>query len=214
MPRKPQQARAKATVAAIVDAGFLCVVEHGTEGTTTHHIARRAGVSVGTLYEYFADKHAIFDAMNDRISADVTELLASLTPELAREDVRTALRRLLDAFRELLERNDGRYLAYARHAMLSHARVHTAPIEKALLDLSVQFVMRQPTAAKLRNVPAMSYIFVNSGIFTMIRYLTDPHPPMSFDEMAEGLIDMVSHYVERELQLVAKREGSKSTDTH
>ena len=169
MPRKPQQARAKATVAAIVDAGFLCVVEHGTEGTTTHHIARRAGVSVGTLYEYFADKHAIFDAMNDRISADVTELLASLTPELAREDVRTALRRLLDAFRELLERNDGRYLAYARHAMLSHARVHTAPIEKALLDLSVQFVMRQPTAAKLRNVPAMSYIFVNSGIFTMIR---------------------------------------------
>lgn len=210
MPRTPQQERAKATVRAIVDAGFLCVAEHGTEGTTTHHIADKAGVSVGSLYEYFADKQAVFEAMNERLAADVAELLATLTPTLAQEDIRVALRHLLDAFRELLERDGGRYLAYMPQAMLLHAQKHTAPVEKALFDLVMQFVMRRPEAARLRNVSTMSYIFVHSGIFTMIRFLSDPHPPMRFDEMAEGLIDMVSHYVERELQLVDQGAGNRA----
>lgn len=202
MPRKPRQARAKATVDAIVEAGFLCVAVHGTEGTTTHHIAERAGVSVGSLYEYFRDKQAVFEAMNERLSADVAELLTTLTPTLSQEDIRSAMRHLLDAFRELLERDEGRYLAFIPHAMLPHARQHTGPVEKALFDLVVQFLMRRPEAARLRNVSTMSYIFIHSGIFTMIRFLSDPHPPMRFEEMADGLIDMVSHYVEHELQRV------------
>lgn len=212
MPRKPQQERAKATVNAIVEAGFFCVAEHGTDGTTTHHIADKAGVSVGSLYEYFSDKQAVFEAMNERLSADVAELLAGLTPTLAQEDIRVALRHLLDAFRELLERDNGRYLAYVPHAMLLHAEQHTAPVEKALFDLVMQFVMRRPEAARLRNVSTMSYLFIHSGIFTMIRFLTDPHPPMTFEELTEGLIDMVSHYVERELQLVDAGEAGKRQD--
>ena len=55
MPRKPQQSRAKATVDAILEAGFQAVASHGTQATT-RQIAETAGISIGSLYEYFSNK--------------------------------------------------------------------------------------------------------------------------------------------------------------
>lgn len=62
--RKPRQTRAKVTVDTIIEAGFIAVALHGPSGTTTRHIAEIAGVSVGSLYEYFKNKEEIYDAMN------------------------------------------------------------------------------------------------------------------------------------------------------
>jgi hypothetical protein len=53
---------------------------------------------------------------------------------------------------------------------------------------------------QLNNLQTMTYIFINSGIATMIRYLNHPNPGFSFDDLAKGLADMAGHYVERELQ--------------
>ena len=53
---KARQARAKVTVDTIIEAGFIAVALHGPSGTTTRHIAEIAGVSVGSLYEYFKTK--------------------------------------------------------------------------------------------------------------------------------------------------------------
>ncbi len=46
----------------------------------------------------------------------------------------------------------------------------------------------------------MSYIFINGGIFTVLRHLSDPDPPITFEELSGGLARMVSHYVARELE--------------
>jgi AcrR family transcriptional regulator len=59
-PRKaPRQSRSRATVSAILDACAQILVQGGYELATTNRIAERAGVSVGTLYEYFSGKEAL-----------------------------------------------------------------------------------------------------------------------------------------------------------
>lgn len=65
-PRKfPQQVRARATVEAIVIATAQLLAEHGFESLTTARVAARAGVSVGSLYQYFPNKHALAAAVVD-----------------------------------------------------------------------------------------------------------------------------------------------------
>ena len=82
-PRKaPTQQRSRATVDAIIEAGFICVAELGITGTTTRHIAERAGISVGSLYEYFSNKQAIYEAMNQRMVTDVVAMIQPLLPQL------------------------------------------------------------------------------------------------------------------------------------
>lgn len=64
MPKKqPIQDRAKATVGAIMEAAVQVLARHGPLKTTTHRIAKRAGVSVGTLYQYFPNKQSVFSEL-------------------------------------------------------------------------------------------------------------------------------------------------------
>ena len=66
-PRKlPRQARAKVTVDAIVEATTQVLLEDGYDHFTTARAAERAGVSVGSLYQYFPNKAALASAVIDR----------------------------------------------------------------------------------------------------------------------------------------------------
>lgn len=201
MPRKPQQERAKATVDAILQAGFICVAEHGLHATTTRHIADTAGIGVGSLYEYFANKEAIFDAMHQHFVAEVVAMLRPLVPDIVRMPIGPAVKLMLDHFGEFLNRNDQRYLKCARQAMNVDIKDYMGPVAQVLTEISLQHVMHHPEHMRLRRIPAMLYIFINGGVFAVVRHLSDPNPPVSYDELAQGLADMVSHYVAQELLL-------------
>lgn len=60
--RSPRQSRSRATWEAIVEAAVQILERRGPEGLNTNRIAERAGVSVGSVYQYFPDKHAILAA--------------------------------------------------------------------------------------------------------------------------------------------------------
>src|SRR5579864_6130608 len=64
--KRPRQARARATVHAILQASVQVLEREGPEAATTTRIAEVAGVSVGTLYQYFSHRDAILDALQER----------------------------------------------------------------------------------------------------------------------------------------------------
>jgi len=66
-PRKaPRQSRSQATVTAILDATAHILVERGVAAVSTNAVAERAGVSVGSLYQYFPNKDALIAALHAR----------------------------------------------------------------------------------------------------------------------------------------------------
>lgn len=66
-PRKrPVQRRSLATVEAVLDAAARVFEEHGYAAGTTNRIAARAGVSIGTLYQYFPNKEALAATLLER----------------------------------------------------------------------------------------------------------------------------------------------------
>ncbi len=72
-PRKmPSQARSRATVDAIIQAATYILTQVGWEGLTTNAIAERAGVNIGSLYQFFPNKEAIIAELQRR-HADATQ---------------------------------------------------------------------------------------------------------------------------------------------
>ncbi|MCW0183219.1 MAG: TetR/AcrR family transcriptional regulator [Zavarzinia sp.] len=59
MKKQPTQGRSQATVEAVLTATAQLLAERGYAGLTTNHIAERAGVSIGSIYQYFPGKEAI-----------------------------------------------------------------------------------------------------------------------------------------------------------
>ncbi|AKF05387.1 TetR/AcrR family transcriptional regulator [Sandaracinus amylolyticus] len=83
-PRKaPVQRRSTQTVEAILGAAARILVSRGWSELTTNHVAKRAGVSIGTLYEYFPGKEALVTALVERHLERAEALLASRASELA-----------------------------------------------------------------------------------------------------------------------------------
>ncbi|WP_051213180.1 TetR/AcrR family transcriptional regulator [Maritalea myrionectae] len=94
-PRKqPRQARARATVDAILQGSTRILQTHGLEKFNTNHIADVAGVSVGTLYQYFPSKDAILIELIRQKRSQLRDALAEaaassaeLTPEQALDNL-------------------------------------------------------------------------------------------------------------------------------
>jgi AcrR family transcriptional regulator len=73
--KKPRQARAAVTLSAVFEATIQVLLVDGPRRLTTTRVAERAGVSVGTLYQYFPHKQALFYALNERYLEALAERL-------------------------------------------------------------------------------------------------------------------------------------------
>jgi len=99
--KEPRQDRARATVEAILEAAAQVLVAEGHARLNTTKVARRAGVSVGTLYQYFADKDTLirklFERHTETVLAAMREAAASTVGSHLQTRIRVALKALLAA---------------------------------------------------------------------------------------------------------------------
>jgi AcrR family transcriptional regulator len=95
--RKPQQGRSRATVDAILQATAQVMREEGAEALSTNRVAQVAGVSIGTLYQYFADKGALTDAIAETADAAFAVAMAEVMPMAMAAPIDQAVRMLLEA---------------------------------------------------------------------------------------------------------------------
>ncbi|MGY5777186.1 TetR/AcrR family transcriptional regulator [Rhizobium sp. LEGMi135b] len=82
MRKEPSQARSRATVDAIVESGARVLGERGWAGFTTNTVAAVAGISIGSLYQYFPDKISLVEAIRRR---HFDEVLAVMRKAMAGE---------------------------------------------------------------------------------------------------------------------------------
>ena len=97
-PRKlATQDRSRATVDALVEATARILVEEGFDKTSTNRIAKVAGVSVGSLYQYFPSKEALVAAVVERHQGEIMHLVRGELAQVSRQPVETAMRKIVAA---------------------------------------------------------------------------------------------------------------------
>ena len=99
-PRKaPTQQRSRATVDAIVDATARVLVRDGYDALSTNRVAQEAGVSVGSLYQYFPGKEALVAAVMEQYASRMQENIAgrmqNAPPAATAEEVATEMIRAM-----------------------------------------------------------------------------------------------------------------------
>jgi AcrR family transcriptional regulator len=142
--RKPSQRRSQVTVDAILDAAARVFEERGFDAGTTNRVAEKAGVSVGSLYEYFPNKDALLVAVVEReLERERGKLLAALEPAAGRRGLATQLRSFLDTLVGLHARRP------ALHRILSDQADH--PPEAHACALRFEESLAHALADSLRS---------------------------------------------------------------
>lgn len=98
--RRPKQRRARQTVEAVLDAVIRLLKRGGSEAITTNRIAEVAGVSIGSVYQYFPDKRAIFTALHQRHVDQIDRMVQTKLVEHAASSIEDLLRAMVEAMVE------------------------------------------------------------------------------------------------------------------
>lgn len=189
LKRKPKQSRSVATVEAIVEAAAQILQRQSYQETTTNGIAEHAGVSIGSVYQYFRNKSDIYQAVLDRyfsrlvaditaeaipVDADIDAIIEQLIyaaysaapegPELLRK-----IRQVPDAhFHEKLEGTKHQIVEFMRAIIV--ARPEVLNVED--LEFSLRLL-----------IDAIEGIFIN---------LPEGHPP---ETLAKEMTRLITRYL-------------------
>src|SRR5437762_14158570 len=98
-PTKPRknasQERSRATVDALVEATARILVRQGFDKASTNRIAEVAGVSVGSLYQYFPSKEALVAAVVERHQQEIMQTVRGELADVLAQPVEQAVRKLV-----------------------------------------------------------------------------------------------------------------------
>lgn len=191
--RRPLQARSKATVEAILEAAARVLAEEGLARLNTNRLAEVAGVSVGSVYEYFADKRAVIDLLVDRHLAEGEAALAEAAAALpAVAEPREVAGALVDAAIRLHRANPRLHRVLSGEVPLGPAQ--RARVE-ALRAASVAAVAGR-LAGKVAEPALKAALLVDTADALAHRWIVDDlGTPLDADRMAGEMSAMLGAYL-------------------
>ncbi len=190
----PQQSRSRATVSTILDATVRVLDREGADAATTTRIAEVAGVSVGTLYQYFGNRDSILDALQDREFERASEFMQRALSEAAGTPEQIA-RRVIQGLLEL-------YAACpALHRLLVVEGLRVTPTDRVrAFDLRIVSAIRLFLAhgglpIRRANHDVAAFVIFNSVRATMLARLLEAPSQLADVALVEELSDLVVSYL-------------------
>jgi AcrR family transcriptional regulator len=195
-PRKsPVQARSAASVDAVLEATIQVLLSVGKERLTTTRVAARAGVSVGTLYQYFPNKSALMQAVLKRHLEQVAEAVERVCREQEGNSLTQIGPALINAFLDAKMKDPKTSVAfYAVSSDVDGVKiVQRVRVRTNRAIVGVLAGAREP----LRKDPQVVASMLQSAMFGVSRRLLESSTPeKELKTMREELIYLVSTYLE------------------
>ena len=181
-------------VTRIIDAGQRVLLRDGYEKCSTNRVAEEAGISPGSLYQYFSGKEAILSAVVDRYAEDLssrlTAVLADRLSEPGPDLVRPTLSGLLDVLEENVE-----YLRLVVEQLPRIKNIDKAQaVERRVSDLVSAYLSIQKPLTRPLEPATSAWILVRMVEHLTVQYVLE-NPSIAREQFIDELTTMVLSYL-------------------
>ena len=195
--RKPQQERAKAKYDAILDGAIRVLVAEGYSNASTVKIASEAGVSVGTVYAYFADKDEIFSTFVDTRIGAILEAIAANVSVSSYATVREAITDIVGMAVSFTMANKAVLSAMVGRIPGVYDGMMLRDLMKNLYVVSEQFFRAHDLVQTEDQARRLTYVLSSAITGFFIRIVTDPEQPLDDEEITDELVALMMGYIVR-----------------
>src|SRR5262249_1586457 len=199
-PRKSaSQERSRLTVDALLEATARILVKEGYDRASTNRIAELAGVSIGSLYQYFPSKEALVAAVIDRHTQEVSEVTRNALVKVAARPIEVAAREFVSVA------IDGHRVNPKLHGVLAEQIPHVGRLQKIeALQQEGYALVRSYLEAHRDEIDVADLDLAAFVLVTVVEALTHAavlrRPDILSDEKAGRFVDDVTRLVVRYLR--------------
>lgn len=187
MKKRPTQGRSQATVEAVLTATAQLLAEGGYAGLTTNHIAERAGVSIGSIYQYFPGKEAIVAQVTERT---VDAILADFGQGLLGHVVGPA--RIAEVLYDAIDRRAGLLRALSYEVPFLRDLPAVTSMRSRLLVLSGQIYSHQMGGRDFAHPPVAAFQLTAMIQAAVMESILAPLPGMTRHQAIDTLAEIIA----------------------
>lgn len=191
-PRKtPVQTRSGVTVEAILEATIQVLLSHGTGQLTTTRVAERAGVSVGTLYQYYPNKQSLLFALLERHLGNVVSAVEHACKENHHQPLDTMVRAVVQAFVDAkLARRDASLALYAVAPDLEGEALIAKLTKRAIAAMSS--MLKTAPGVRFSEPEFTAFMFLSAMVGTT-RAVLEGGASRDLEEKLRGHLFLLGH---------------------
>jgi AcrR family transcriptional regulator len=192
--KQPKQARSAELVAAILDAAVQVLAKEGAQRFTTAQVAEKAGVSVGSLYQYFPNKAAILFRLQSDEWRQTSELLRGILEDVRRSPLER-LRTLVHAFIRS-ECDEAEMRVALNDAAPLYRDAPQAREARAAGDRTVQVFMQEALPEASEATRALVGNLITTTLSAVGKHFSEtPRTSAEIEAYAEAMADMFCAYL-------------------
>lgn len=193
--KQPQQARSAGLVATILEAAVQVLAKEGAPRFTTARVAEKAGVSIGSLYQYFPNKTAILFRLQSDEWRQTSQLLRDILEDFERPPL-ARLRSLVHAFIRS-ECDEAAIRVALNDAAPLYRDAPEAREARASGDHIIQAFMREALPEASEAVRALAGDLITTTFSAVGKEFSEtPRTPAEIEIYAEAMADMFCAYLE------------------
>lgn len=195
--KQPQQTRSQATVDAIFEATIQVLLAEGLQRLTTIRVAERAGVSVGTLYQYFPQKQALLFAVLQRHLERVVGAVENAAASMHNTSLSTMVKGVVAAFVKAKTQNLDESRALYAVALELDSRGYVREVETRN-RAALMAMLKTASDAHFDDIAMTTFMFAGALIGPVRLLLESKSPQSILRKFRAQLESLCLAYMERE----------------
>lgn len=183
----PRQERSREMVAKIVSTTAVLMHTTGPDEITTNAIAEKAGISKGSIYQYFSNKEEIINAAIEQVAAQQAPAIEEMLRKITMDEPETAMQSSIDILIDVTIANRRliRYLAERPDHVRTFENI--SGLNATLLAMATLHMGHYRDQYRHELSPrALAWLFFNMAVATTMRYI-ESDDPIDIDELRSGL---------------------------
>lgn len=193
--KRPVQARSRATFDALVDACTWLLPRRGYAGTTTNHIAERAGVNIASLYEYFPGKDAIVAQVAERLVQRVMARLGEGAERALAARERDAVRLWIEWVHDTVAREKALVAVFLNEVPYTDQLQPIQAVGAQLVSFSQEVRWRAGGFLRRELSDASLQLLINLVTSTILQAILHPPEGVTRRELLDELVVRVEEWL-------------------
>jgi AcrR family transcriptional regulator len=194
--KRPKQRRSQLTVNAILEATIQILDREGLDAATTTRISEVAGVSIGSLYQYFSHRDAILNELQNREFERTLTLMRRVLDEgNLDEKPEKTIRTVLRGLAELYLASPGLHRVLALEGLRVAKAEHVHAFDLRVIDVVRHLLSSTKATIQTEDVGAAAFLVFQCVRASMLAFLLERAPGLDIDRLIDELTNLLTRYL-------------------